>query len=252
MIDNLMSQYPEPVAIVLILSGFVFGGILSRIVIRILHWFNGWVRRSLPAMTLASVRTEIIVQKIVYYLTVGVFVVVALRLLGIAEFKELLDLVIQFIPGLITGASIILVGYLISVFAFEMLRASPWTGESELLPRVVQAAILVMTILTGLSQMSVDVSLIGQTLLVVLVVTLGGLALAFALGSGTYIANVLARRAFGDFAVGDQVRMNDMEGTIVEFRETSVLIQTDQGVAVVPAHIFADSIVIRLTGQDAR
>jgi hypothetical protein len=49
---------------------------------------------------------------------------------------------------------------------------------------------MTVAILTGLTQMSVDVSLIGQTMIVVLLVTLSGMALAFGLGSVTYVRNI--------------------------------------------------------------
>ena len=194
-------------------------------------------------------QTEIFIQKLVYYLTVAVFVLLALRVLGLGGLAEVLDAIIVFIPGLISGAVIILVGYLVSVFVFQLLQGRSWTGETPLVPRLAQAAILTFAVLTGLSQMSIDVSLIGQTLMVILLVTLGGMALAFGLGSGNYVGNVLARRSFKDFAVGDRVRVEALEGTILEFTQHSVLIQTDEGVAVVPAHIFADRVVIRLTSQ---
>lgn len=245
--ESLLNNYPELFAILLILAGFAAGAVLSRVVAKLLQLLNEWVRRRLPSVTVASVRTEVFIQRLVYYLTIAVFLLFALRVLGIGELSNLLDLAIVFIPGLVSGAIIILLGYLVSVFVYHAVFNSPWSGNNQLVARSAQLVVVTIALLTGLSQMSVDVSLIGQALVVIMLVTLGGMALAFALGSGSYVSNVLARRVFRDFAIGDHIRIGDMEGTILEFKQTSVLIQTDEGVAVVPATTFADSIVVRLT-----
>ena len=80
--ENLVNNYPELLAILVILAGFLAGSVLSRVISKLLQWFNDWVRGRLPSVTVASVRTEVFVQRLVYYLTVGVFLLFALRLLG--------------------------------------------------------------------------------------------------------------------------------------------------------------------------
>ncbi|MFT7244090.1 MAG: hypothetical protein ACI82A_001440 [Candidatus Azotimanducaceae bacterium] len=247
--ENILSQYPELIALALILGGFLLAGFLSRGIIKLLTRSNGWARLTLPSMTLISSNAENIVQKVVYYVTMGVSILVALRLLGLGGLTDILDVIIVFVPGAISGASIILVGYLISLFVYHMLLGAAWSSGNELLSRTAQGAILTVAILTGLTQMSVDVSLIGQTMIVVLLVTLSGMALAFGLGSVTYVRNILASRIFPEYSIGDRIQFDKVEGSIVNFRRTHVVIQTDQGLAIIPSHLFAEAIVTRLTSS---
>jgi small-conductance mechanosensitive channel len=139
------------------------------------------------------------------------------------------------------------VGYLAGNFTYQML--STYLGETAgvIVPRLAQILVVVVAIVTGLAQMSVEVTFIAVTIIAILVTTLGTLGLAFALGSRDYVAGLLARRAFSQFSIGDRVRMDDLEGTIVEFTDRSVMIQSDEGIAVVPASVFASAIVVRKT-----
>lgn len=188
--------------------------------------------------------TEKLVQRTVYFLTLIITALLAFRLLG---WSTLLDPAIASLPGILAGSLIMFVGYLFSAFIFQVIAGSEWVGENLLMPRLLQALILSLALLTGLAAMSIDVSFLGQSLVVLLVVTLGGLSLSFALGSGRYVENLLARRSFRDFARGDRIKMGELEGVLLDFTATSVLVQTDEGVAVVPARVFADAVVVRLT-----
>ncbi len=248
MIDGLVTRFPELTAIALIVVGFVLAAMFSWLTGKILGWLTSTLDNLIPSTSIvASNNTRILLQRIVYYLTIAMFVLMALQLLGFEGLADFLDPAIGWIPGLLSGAAIILIGYLLGDFVHQILLNSFWSGGSPLVPRLAQVTIVIIATLTGLSQMAIDVSLIGQLLIGFLLVTLGGLSLAFAIGSSSYVANLLARRSFNDFAVGDRIRMKELEGSILEFTPTSVLVRTDQGVAVIPAREFSESIVIRLT-----
>lgn len=241
--------YPGLLPVLLIVAGYVVAVFLSKAVASALRWLGKRIKQSVPSMTLLSARGEALVQRLVFYVTLGVFVMLALRSLGHGELSEILDPIIEFLPGIFSGAIIAIVGYITSEIVYRALRNSPWTNGNPILARAAQAIILTVSLLTGLAQASINVRLIEQTLIVVLFVTLGSMSLAFALGSRDYVANVLARRLFDGFAIGDRIRMGEVEGTIVDFKQFSVLVQTQEGVAVIPARTFANAIVVRLTSS---
>lgn len=240
---------PGLLSIFLIVIGYLVAAFLSKTIASALRWLGRRIKQSVPSMTLISARGEALVQRLVFYVTLGVFAMLALRSLGHGELSEILDPIIEFLPGIFSGAIIAVVGYITSEIVYRALRNSPWTNGNPILARAAQVIILIVSLLTGLAQASINVRLIEQTLIVILFVTLGSMSLAFALGSRDYVANVLARRLFAGFAVGDRIRMGDIEGTIVDFKPLSVLIQTEEGVAVVPARTFANAIVLRLTSS---
>ena len=69
----------------------------------------------------------------------------------------------------------------------------------------------------------------------------GGSALAFALGSRTAVANILALHYVAQsYKVGQRVRLGDLEGEIVEFKKTAVVVATADGLVLVPAQEFSE------------
>ncbi len=246
MIENITTQYPEITAVVLVLLGVVLARVFAKATERLLTMFESGMHSLIPTSSM-SITTQLVIRRFVYYLTLGVFLVFALRVLGIGVVTELLDVVLGVIPGLISGTAIIIVGYLAGVAVFGLLTTALGAQENPAIPRLAQVAVVVSAVLTGVAQMSVDVTFIGQVLIVVLLVTTSGLALAFALGSRDYVANLLARRYFKQFAVGDRLKIDELEGTVIDFNSSSVMLQTDAGIAVVPAIVLSNSVVIRLT-----
>ena len=71
--------------------------------------------------------------------------------------------------------------------------------------------------------------------------------LAFALGARRHVANLLAHRELARINVGERIRIDDVEGVVVEIHDTAVDVTTKHGVATVPAARFAESTVLRLS-----
>lgn len=50
-----------------------------------------------------------------------------------------------------------------------------------------------------------------------------------------------------DFAAGQRIRMGDMEGVILEITAVAVMVETADGRAAIPAHLFAENSTTILT-----
>ena len=241
---DLISSYSLPIALLTVILGLLVAAALSWSVGYALQWLNRKLRQLSPTATVLSSTAIKLIRRTVYAVIIVLFGLFALRVGGLAE---LLDPAFAILPGFIAGALVILLGYLAATFIYEILNATfVRQGGSTSIPRVIQTAVVVVAVLTGLTTMSIDVSFFGQSILILLVVSLGGMSLAFALGSRTYINNLLARRVFREFSVGDRIRLEKLEGVILEFTSQSVLLKTEEGIAIIPASLMAESVVIRL------
>jgi small-conductance mechanosensitive channel len=58
------------------------------------------------------------------------------------------------------------------------------------------------------------------------------------------VENLLARRALDRYRIGDLVRLNEVQGRIVEILGTAVVLESDEGVVTVPTSRFVDSEVV--------
>jgi hypothetical protein len=182
----------------------------------------------------------------VFWLTLVISIIFALRLLGVGGFATALDQVLAFVPSLLVGLAIIGVGHLLGIIVRDLVGRVGGGSGTDLAPRISYVAVLIVAVIMSLQEMGIDTSFLTQLMLVFLVVSLGGLTLAFALGAREYVANLIARAELERYSVGDLLKVGEYQGTVVAIRSTGVDLATDLGIVSIPASRFARQAVVQL------
>lgn len=253
MTPDLLSSNPEILAILIAVAGFIVANLLARLAERLLMRLDGYLRRRAPAR-LDQVDLRVLRQTLralVYYGTLLFFLLLALQTLSVTVVAQWLDLLLQYVPQLILGGLIILVGYLVGVVLRSLVAGLMGVNSDHLVPRLAQALVVTAAVLTGLAQTSIDISFISNVLVILVAFFFGGLSLAFALGSRQLVENLLARRALDRYRIGDLVRLNDLQGRIVEILGTAVVLEAEDGIVTVPTSRFVDTEVLLIRESQA-
>ncbi|MCB1692228.1 MAG: mechanosensitive ion channel [Pseudomonadales bacterium] len=242
---SFIAEYPEIVSMTVALMGFVAASVVASWFGRLLDLMQRGVRRLSPgrADQLASITPRAFVQRLVYYATLVFFLLLAIRILGIDALSDWLDLLLAFIPQILLGGIIILVGYLLGTLTHSLVSNIVQPTHGPLIPRIAQAIVVVTAVMTGLQQMGIDVSFITYVIVILLGTTLGGLSLAFAIGSRDLVANLLARRNLTRYQPGDTIRVGEIEGVVIELTRTGVVVESTDGIVTIPAARFMESAV---------
>ena len=153
---------------------------------------------------------------------------------------------------LILAALIILAGYVLGLISRSAVAGATGSRPDQLLPRLSQLLIMTAALLTGLGHLSINISFVANVIVILLATLLGGLALAFALGSKQLVANVLARRGMDRYRIGRHIRIDDIEGEIIEILDTAVVVETETGITIIPASRFAETSVTLLSASELR
>jgi len=244
---EIFSSHPEIGAVLVIVIGLVLARVFAGAAARFAGWLDQRISRySTTDAYVISPARMVLLRGGVFWLTLGIAVVIALRLLGVGGFALALDHVLAFVPRLLIGLVIIGVGHLLGVIVRGLISRISDGSESSLAPRISYASVLTVAVVMSLQQMGIDTTFLTQLLLVVLIVSLGGLTLAFALGSREYVANLIARAELERYAVGELLKVGEHEGTVVEVRSTGIDLATDIGIVSIPASRFARVAVVRL------
>lgn len=246
-----MMASPEVVAIVIALAGVILAYFLSRGSVVALAVVERWVHRFIPqnesALTIQN--NEATVSRVVFYLVLSFFLLLALKFLGFSLVNELLDLVIVYIPKLLLGAVIILVGYVLGLLAKSTIENLTDGTAGRVLPTLTQYLVVITAIVTGLGQMEIDVSFIATLLFILIATVLGSLSISFALGSQNLVANMLARREISHFVIGDELKVDGVEGVVKEMTKTGITLETAEGDVYVPAALLTQQLVLKKSGQ---
>ena len=195
-----------------------------------------------------------LIGNVVFWLIVLLAVAIAAGVAQIELFTAWLDRIVAYLPVLLAGGLIILLGYLISSAARDLVGAaleSTGTEHAGFFGLLTQAAIFLAALVIGLEQIG-----IGVTVLTILFgVIVGGLllclALAFGLGARSFVANLIAaNQARSLVAPGQKVRIGAHEGTVIELTPTAIVLATEEGRVSIPAALMQEQVMLLRLGDD--
>ena len=232
-------------ALAVMLLGWLVAKLVRAALIRSGGAFNRLADKLGRPLQFARVRVSqrlvVLVANLLFWIIILIFAAVAARVAGLDAFSVWLDRIVDYLPTLVAGLLIVLVGYLFSTLVRDIVRAtfaSVGSKENELAGLAAQLAVLITALVIGLDQIGIDVTF----LIILAAVLLGGIllsmALAFGLGAREFIANLIARRQLhGTFETGDHVRLDGVEGRVLEVTPTAIVLINDEGRFVVPASV---------------
>ena len=104
-----------------------------------------------------------------------------------------------------------------------------------------KSAIVLVAVVVALTQAGIDSTILVVALGTVLGAFLGAVALAFGLGARTTVSNLIAAHYLQrSYRVNQRIRIGEHQGRILEMRPTEVLLETGEGVTLIPAKDFAE------------
>jgi hypothetical protein len=249
MFSDLIEAYPEFAAVLVLALGFLIGKLAQAAVHHLLALSDRLVARSgTRRHTLFSPLFHRAFGLLAYGTVLVVAVIIAVRLLGIAQLTAWLDAVLGYAPRFVVGLFIIGIGNVAGALLRNLTAGVMKDGNPDALgPRLVHAGVLSIAVITGLEQIGIDISFITRLALILLAALVGGLSIAFALGARQYVANLMAQPELSRYATGDRLRIDHDEGVVVELHRTGLTLATEEGLVAIPAARLAAGRVVRIT-----
>jgi uncharacterized protein YacL len=179
----------------------------------------------------------------VFWIVLVLFGVAAVEILGLPILTNLLGRLAAYLPNIVAAAALIVGGLAAARLARgAALRAAGLMRleqQAEALAGFAHALVITIATVMALEQLGLH----GRVLELILAVTLGSVlaaaGLAFALGARTAVANIVAARYVTQLCrLGQEVRIDEVQGTVVEITSTAVIIESKEGRVIVPAARF--------------
>jgi len=245
--------------LLLLLAGWFAARFVRSLTLKLLELLNLFLERVLSGRNRAVVYFSSgitrLVAGILFWTTLFVFVTAALNTAGLTGVAAILGRVVEFLPGIVTGGLIILVGYILAGLVREVTLAAAHSAEfteAVVISRLAQASTLVTALIIGLDQTGIDVSFLTTMLGVTSAALLFGFALSFGLGARTLVGNLIAAHHLRDILEpGQDIRIGEWEGTVLEISATAVVLDTEEGRTSVPAKFYQEQAVVILLSDAA-
>jgi small-conductance mechanosensitive channel len=240
-------------AAVLLLVGWLVARVLralaNRLLPRIYHILPARAQRELQvsAMDTFTVRFA---AGVLYWLVLVLFLAAATDSLGLPVVSALMGGLARYLPRILVALVIVVAGVVFANLVRTTVSAAAASAHvtyADLLGRLAQISILLIATLVAIDEIGVESTFLVVFLAVFLGTSVGGIALAFGLGSAASVSNLLASRHIAStYKVGQRIRISDVEGHIREITKAAVILETPSGQAVVPAKRFSENIAVVL------
>ncbi len=195
-----------------------------------------------------------VASRIVFWVVLLFFVLAAAEVLELELISGLLAGVTSYIPRLLAGLLILFIGlWLAEVTRAVLSRSGTRIGieHSDIFGRVGQVLVLLVVFSVAAGQVGIDTTLLVALVAILFGVLFGAVALAFAFGAKTTIANLLAAQSITQaYTAGDIIRIGEIEGKLLRITRTALVLETPEGQTLVPAKRFSEVESVKISRPD--
>ena len=167
-----------------------------------------------------------------------VFIIVASDIMGLTIISTEIANLLRYLPILLSAMVIFMIGLFLAKTIKETIIKvfdSIGLGGGKILGNVLFYLIIIFVSITALNQAGIDTQIITNNFTIVLGAFLLAISLALGLGSREIVGDLL--RTFYSrkiYAVGDKVKIGDLQGTVVGIDNIAMVLKTKTGKVVIP------------------
>lgn len=259
MADQVVAYLPRLVAaLVVVLLGWILARLTRAFVIRLIAgldqvWYKLVSRTGLDHTYLHLVSARLI-GEVLFWFVILVSIFGAAQILSVGAVTDWVASAISYLPSILAGVLIVVLGVVLSSLVRSLVAAAASTAhitQANQLGRAVQILVVVVAVIVGVTQLGIDVSFLTTITAITLAAGFGGIALAFGLGARSHVAHLLGMQQLRKlYKIGDEIRIGQVQGRILAFTTTTVLVETSEGRAHVPAGDFMDQVVNMTASAD--
>jgi hypothetical protein len=195
---------------------------------------EGSVRRQIP----------ILVRETTFWAVFLIFLAAAVEQLQIPALSSPLEALAYYAPKLLSAMLIAALAYVAGNIANHWVSSTLMpvgAAQAQMLGRLAQVGTFSIGLVMAADQAGVESTILMLALGIVLTVTLGGVALAFAIGCAPIVGNIVAAHyASKQLAAGRLARLKEHSGIVREITSAFVVLENEQGEVLVPARIFLE------------
>ena len=244
-------------ALFILVVGYIVARVVKKMVLHIFDFFglDKLACKVKMDRALRSIGIKRSVSGILGFLVFWLIILIALLLmseaLDLGAVSEAIGAIVAYIPHLIAGLLILVIGLLLGRFFRDIVSTSlARTGiaASEVLGVIVQVVIIIFVCLIALRQVGFDVSEITTNVSVILGVILASIGLAVALSVRPVLENIFAcRQLRSGLRVGDSIEFDGVKGEVKSFTLTSVVVEDGKKEIIIPARLLFEKSFSRST-----
>ena len=263
LVDDILPWLPSlGAALVLLIIGWVAARLAQAVLGTLLHRLGvdrlgekAGAAKMLHDLGMVSTLSHLI-ARFVYWLVLLVFILAAADSLGLQGVTATLRGLVGYLPKVLAGALVLLLGSLIARLVGNTVGAlaeQSGVRGGVALGQVVRYVILIFVVVLTLEQLGVETTLLVNTATALVTAVVLALAVAFGWGSRDLARNIMAGfHARESFVIGQTLSVRGHVGRLQLIGPVKTVIETDEGTLSLPnAALLEDEVtILRARKQD--
>ncbi len=248
-LENTLNQFLDVIpklvaAIAVLIIGWIIAKVISNIILRLLRIMKidvlGEKLNDIEFLQSANVEIQFsqVISKTIYYILMLVFISLAAEMLALDLVKQQVEDFINYLPNIFSALLVLIGGLVIANIIKGFLDAafkSLGIPSGKFLSGFVFYFIFISVALSAMTQAKINTMFIQNNLSYIIL----GVVIAFAIGYGFASRNIMANLlaslySKSKFYIGQDIKINDVRGTIVEIDSTSITIETSDRRVIFP------------------
>lgn len=246
--------------------------LLGAAVLALIGWLLalllGWLARRLGTalMTRLSARESLrgaiessraqtqvpsVLAGVVFWVVFVFFIAAAMETIGLPVVTASLSRIAYYLPNVLVALVVVFAGIIAGkLVGGAVSRAASTTGMAlgPVIGATVRGTVIMVAVVVAIEQVGIKADLLIVIVAVVVGTVLAGAGLAFGLGAGTAVSNIIASHYVSQaYRVGQTVRVAGVEGKIIQTTPTAVFIAASQGRVMIPAKAFNETSSVLVT-----
>lgn len=238
-------------AVLLLVAGFVMARIVKAGLTKVLQLIG--IDRLLGKTAIQTVLERTGSQKTVsqilgllgFWIVFLLFLISATETLGLEIVSQALTGLAYFLPKVGLAVVILVVGLFSANFLKEVISlacTSAGVAQGAVVAQTFYVGMALLVVVTAINELGIDTTLLNNTIVLLVAGLIGGAALSFGLGAKSAIGNLIAAHYLQPVVkVGQKVSVGSISGEVLSLTPVSVVVQTKEGRAIVPASQFSET-----------
>lgn len=227
----------------IIIVGWLVARTISWMILKFLKRINldAWADKVASGEVFGGKALEVsvskIIARIVYYVVLLIFLIMAVDTLGIQSVSQMMVNGLEYIPVLLSSIALAMVGLWGAGLLRNLIQTTSRSigiGSHKLLADGIFYFLVINVFIVALKQAGVPTEFFTANISILLGGAVGAFALGYGIASRETMANYLATLYTRDkFYIGSVIRVGQLEGIIIDKDNSSITLKTAEGLRVV-------------------
>lgn len=248
LIDSAIELAPLLVFSLVVLGiGFLIGKLLRYLTKKLINnlprlFKDENIKKKLYQISFENSATYI--SNIIFWIIMIFTFVLISEIVGLPIITSWLNGIAYFLPNIIVAVIIVFFGIIGGRLIGNLISSAAGRAEityGKVIGKIAQYGLLIVSIIISIDQLDIEINFLIHIIDIILAALLFGATLAFGLGAKQSVGNILASYYIQqNFKLGDKIKIDEIEGIIIQLNSTSVKLETKEGEVIIPSKYFSE------------